>query len=298
METSYSSTLSQSSLGQSQMESETWTKTLPRQQLIQIEGITLKIPMIKIQETVIDKFFRGYTEIEKIKKFINDIFQQMLVSKVQALAKDEEKIMVASNTSNTIDLLCEAPKIQKFFKELLIDLTYSKVPYEIGRPRDLVIFTASTVINNPHLVPKTPEKKIDAQTFIEHVFPAVQSNNSYLLSLCKSFAESNPLFGEELDLSRYTSEDLIILQKATKHYLLPKLKKNIASAFKNSIQLDASFTKICHAICESKDSQLKTFFIGTLKEKPELLEVLRNDKENECKDQWAAFVNLCTTIEI
>ena len=142
--------LSQSSLDRSQIGKEAWTRTLTRQYLINIEGINFYIPMIKIEETVIDTFFKGYREIAKIKEFINAVFEEMQFSWAQALEEKEERVKF---TFKAMEYLPETDAIQRFFRELLIDLTCIK-DHVIDQSLECAIYSASTEANNPFLVPK------------------------------------------------------------------------------------------------------------------------------------------------
>lgn len=136
-------------------------------------------------------------------------------------------------------------------------------------------------------------------TFLETASLAVQYGDKYLMDLCRWFAIENPSFGEELDLSEFAADELILLkQNVINNCELPNLKSSVLAAFKRSVKLDNSFIKTCNSIYATKDSDLKVILLKSLKKNPQMMEDLRQGSKEKYKDHWKAFKQLATAVEI
>jgi hypothetical protein len=119
------------------------------------------------------------------------------------------------------------------------------------------------------------------ERFLELFSLATRLDLGELCKCCLWFSSKHPLLGQDFDLSEFSAIELMTLLRNIANYNgLPHLLAAVTKHFKDAIELDRHFVRICHHICDTRDAYLKAIFIASIKEKPQLMEALRQNRKD------------------
>lgn len=134
--------------------------------------------------------------------------------------------------------------------------------------------------------------KIDKENFLQIAQVQKMISDPDIDNLCKWFLKENPNFGQDLDLSSLSILELATVYQINEEYKIEKLKKEILDVFKEKLNLDHDFIKLCKHIKHTQDNNLRNVVKDVIKNKKSLSENLKKDK-----DCYKAFKKMMVSLD-
>lgn len=134
--------------------------------------------------------------------------------------------------------------------------------------------------------------KIDKENFLQIAQVQKMISDPDIDNLCKWFLKDNPNFGQDLDLSSLSILELATVYQINEDYKIEKLKKETLDVFKEKLNLDHDFIKLCKHIKHTQDNNLRNVVKDVIKNKKSLSENLKKDK-----DCYKAFKKMMVSVD-